>query len=433
MTNRLILPVILISIALLSWCVYRDNLVESQGTGDLVNRVVGARLQKDGYLPYFYKWKNTDSGRYRYIDPSPNLKVTSITASPAFHRLLYPIADLPMRSISKIWLIAEYICFLTCCILAWYQAKTVWQKLAVVVCSLLFLFTEGWLNHVQMGQLYIIIPFLATLFYACLQRKDNLILAFLAGTFALLLLQVRANAVFFFIPFLFLVNQFSRSFLLVFLLPAILFCFYFAFSKHEQALWKNYSEAVVESVKLHQDLHPTVQATPPADTLTEREGWTIKEESAAYKKYPFVLHSEQANVFVIARQILHVKIPVIALQLMSLFCVLALGTFFFVRHKQEPFDIVTIALLGYCFYMISDLFSPIYRWQYYTMQWLFPLLLAAATAVKKDKWPVLLMCAGLLLNIVNTSLIKMEHSIGEYLILIGLILFVLTKKTRAYA
>ena len=91
------------------WCIYRDIQIEKEYTGDLRNRIVGARLQKDGHPPYFYKWKNTEN--LRYYDPQnfDALKVSNITATPFFHQLLYPLADLEQRTISKIWLSVEYL------------------------------------------------------------------------------------------------------------------------------------------------------------------------------------------------------------------------------------------------------------------------------------------------------------------------------------
>ena len=72
--------------------------------------------------------------------------------------------------------------------------------------------------------------------------------------------------------------------------------------------------------------------------------------------------------------------------------------------------------------MISDFFSPIARHIYYTVQWSFPLLLAAT--LYKPKYNLLygLLLLGLVLNLIDTSYIKMEHTIGEYIWMIGFIL-----------
>jgi hypothetical protein len=61
------------------------------------------------------------------------------------------------------------------------------------------------------------------------------------------------------------------------------------------------------------------------------------------------------------------------------------------------------------------------------VQWLFPLLIAATVYNPAHKWLYGGLLAGLLLNILNTDFIKMEHTIGEYLILVILLYMSLTK------
>src|SRR5438445_9849442 len=87
--------------AVLAYALYRDIRVEQRYYGsDLRNRVVGARLIKDGRSPYFYKWRIADG--VRYYDPDnfdpdncEHDSISVITATPFFHHLLSPIADQP--------------------------------------------------------------------------------------------------------------------------------------------------------------------------------------------------------------------------------------------------------------------------------------------------------------------------------------------------
>jgi hypothetical protein len=117
------------------------------------------------------------------------------------------------------------------------------------------------------------------------------------------------------------------------------------------------------------------------------------------------------------------------LQTLSLCLILGVLGAFFLRHRGAgEYTLPQVAILGYCLYMISDLFSPITRWQYYTVQWLFPLLLAAAVYDRRDKWAFLLLMTGLGLNIINIDRIGIEHSLGEYLMLAALISLSFTRK-----
>lgn len=72
--------------------------------------------------------------------------------------------------------------------------------------------------------------------------------------------------------------------------------------------------------------------------------------------------------------------------------------------------------------MISDLCSPFYRFQYNTTQWLFPLLLAAAHYNRQYKKIYALIAAGLLLNIVEIHSIPFEHTAGEWLFFLAVLL-----------
>jgi hypothetical protein len=84
------------------------------------------------------------------------------------------------------------------------------------------------------------------------------------------------------------------------------------------------------------------------------------------------------------------------------------------------------AIFGFCLFMIADLFSPIYRHQYYTVQWILPLMLAASVfSLWRKGWYALLLTA-LLLNCIHLPFIKMGNTIGEYLFLFVLLALVLT-------
>jgi hypothetical protein len=119
----------------------RDILLEKQYCGDLRGRVVGARLIKDGKSPYFYKWKKEDSTRY--YDPAnfTTFKVSNLTGTPFLHHLLFPLAELPERRISLIWLTFEYFIFFGMVALALLYCNTDRQRQAVLIFSCLFLLT----------------------------------------------------------------------------------------------------------------------------------------------------------------------------------------------------------------------------------------------------------------------------------------------------
>jgi hypothetical protein len=407
----------------------RDLVLEQTGPLDLRNRVVGARLQMDGKSPYTYKWAEGDT--LRYYDPvNMGTGASTCTASPFFHTLLYPIANLPQRTISYIWFFVEYALLFICGLLALRLAKNDHQKIAVAITLALFLFTEAWKNHIVTGQLYLFIPCLTMAFYYCIRKRDNYASAFLAGLFAIVLVLIRPNAVVFFIPFLFLISDYTRKYLLVLLIPVIMLpACYFSFKNNRNYL-TSYTYALQESIKLHQSYFYPKKPNPPFKMVyfPEWEGWkraTMDSLIIAIQPHKY---SDHGNVFVVYRAITKKHMPISIMNLLSVLFILGFaGICYMLRKTQKHIELPNIAIFGFCLYMISDLFSPIWRHQYYTTQWLFPLLLAAAVYHKTNKRVYALLLAGLVLNIVNSTSMKMEHTIGEYLMLFTFIYLSLMK------
>ena len=413
------------------YAVYRDIRLERRCYGsDLRNRVVGARLIRDGRSPYFYKWDKSDG--VRYYDPDNDNtdqreggRLSVITATPFFHQLLYPISELPQLRIFQLWLVLEYGALISMAVFFFWLARTPARRSAVLIIAVLFLFTEAWYIHIYYGQYYLFIPFFVLLFYWFVQNPKNLLMAGAAGLVAIMLILVRPNALLFFLPFLFLCKTYTRSYLIVFSIPILLLASWSFLDKNEVGLWKDYEQAVAQHTVAHLHLNPFINATHQP-SFTDWEG--INGER---KPQPAIKdgENENGNFFLFFRRIYAPGLGLPALQTLSLCLILGLMGAFFFRHRVDgEYTLPQVAILGYCLYMISDLFSPIYRWQYYTVQWIFPILLAAAVYDRRDKWAFLLLMTGLGLNIINIDRISIEHSLGEYLMLAGLISLSFSRK-----
>jgi hypothetical protein len=415
-----------------SFCIWRDVKLEKQYPADLRNRVVGARLQMDGRPPYFYKWKPEDG--FRYYDPikADTTFTNAITASPFLHHLLFPIANLPQRQISRIWLGVEYCMFLLCLLFAFSFTKNIEQQWAVTITGALFLFTEAWLTHIYYGQTYIIIPFLSFVFLFFFQRKDHFVFAFLAGLAAVILFLSRPTMILFFLPFLFLLKKYSYKYLLVFLVPVFILLGYSLLNKNERSFWLDYRNAIAAHIADEQrdDYTARNMAFKPV-TYQTWEGWDRRSIEKAEAAHPVHLTLEYAGVQNLVKAIFHTKTPLIILNICFAAIIASLMIIFFLRHKHAPaLHIALAAIFGFCLYMISDFFSPVLRRQYYTVQWAFPLLLCSAFYNQKLRILYLLLVAGLLLNILNTPYIKIRHTIGEYLILFTLLWMCLSRQSR---
>lgn len=431
-SNKAVLVTGCVFLIALCLALFRDISLEKIYPNDLRNRVVGARLQKDGKAPYFYNWHQGDS--IRYYDPNGSVGngVSNITASPFFHTLLYPLAELQQRTISRIWLLLEYLMILITGFLAYRLARNNAQKNFVLIAFILFIYTEGWKYHIAIGQNYLVLPFLAMVFYYCITKPESRIAAFIAGLSAISLVLIKPNTVVFFLPFLFLTNAYPRKYLAVLLIPVIVLpTLYFSF-ENNRIYWKQYLEAVKESIKVHQDFPLEDQAPVPVakvPQLKQWEGWDMDKAHKHELSNNIRLYSEHGNVFVIYSHALKKRLSVDTMHFLSgLSIVTLLIACFWIRKKYGFIELPNLAILGFCMYMIVDLLLPIWRHQYYTVQWLFPLLIAAAVYRPANRWFYAALLIGLLFNIVNTPLIKMEHTIGEYLLLIVLLCLSLTRK-----
>jgi hypothetical protein len=404
----------------LFFCIRRDTQLERQYTGDLRNRIVGARLQKDGRLPYFYKWSPTDG--LRYYDPQnfDEAKVSNITATPFTHRLLYPLVEKQQRSISQLWLAIEYILLLLTISIALLLAKSRLQRLLVLLLGLMFLLTSAWKVHIAAGQYYIIIPPLCLVFYYFFSRKKFLFNAIITGIIAGSLILIRPNIVFFFLPFLLLWKYQPLRYRILFSI-SVLAILSIAFA--DRALWSDYQHAIGEQLKSHQSNDATVQHNLPDPHFAVWEGWDTKEIVKEANAHPFHIQTEHSNLFVFAKRILSIQWPDwVAVYLPVLFIALLFLLFIKKKRKEMPLPLFSIALLASCLYMLSDLCSPFYRFQYNAVQWLFPLGLAAACYSSRYKKTYLLLLTGVLLNIIEIPAFHFEHTIGEYLLLFGFII-----------
>ncbi len=423
---------IFLGAASLCWCIYRDIKIEKQYTGDLRNRIVGSRLQMDGVSPYFYHWKQSDG--MRYYDPENHdttVKASDVTASPFFHQLLYPIANIQQRVISKLWLLLEYMALLTMTIPALKFAKKNTQKRAILFTSLLFLYSYGWTTNIELGQIYIFIPFLAMVFYFFITRKGLMNAAF-AGICAVSLILMRPNTALFFFPFIFLAKDYSRKYKAVFICSSfvILLC---AFGTRQSRLyWSDYRNAMQEHIKGHQGLDITLQHNAPLIHYAEWEGWDTLQIRSEAAKFRYSHSGENGNVFVFLNLGLHTKISVWALAALGIgFITLIFFAFFKKYSGTHEFNAYSVALVGFCMYMASDVFSPVHRALYNAGQWIFPLLLlASGYSSSFKKTFVITIITGLLLNSLTVRLVPMQNTLGEYLIYAAILGLLFTRKVQ---
>lgn len=398
----------------LTWTITRDLHLIKLTSGDIRNRIVGAHLQKDNKSPYFYKWKNGDGIRYYDPENFNAYAVAASTASPFFHILLYPVAEFPQYTINKIWLALQYLLLAISVFLCIKLTDTVPQKIAVLIAGTGILFTEGWISMIVFGQLYLIPPFLAIAFIYYFKNTKDPVHALISGAVFIIAVLIRPTVLLFFLPFIFLVNKYARHYKILFFIPSVLLLSWILASSTQRQLWADYRNNIREQVKIHYLKDTTFKVNDPDPHYAEWEGMNYNEMVKESKKGWFINHSQDVNFSTLVSDIFHVKLPLPLL--ISLFFITA-GIMFLVfwAAYTDGSTFYNCSLLGYSLYMLCDFFSPINRYQYYAVQWICPLLIAGIIFTFRFRKTYALIVICLILNIINTSFIKMEHTLGEYL------------------
>lgn len=394
----------------------RDTHLIRMGAQDLRNRVVGARLQKDGIAPYFYKWKKKDG--LRYYDPAnfDTLSYANITATPFFHELLHPLAEMKHNDIKKIWLWLHYLFWGIMLVLSISLTKKIVNRLIILGSALAFLFTEAWMNSIAAGQLYLFIPFLFFLFFYFFRKSDNLFFAFFAGVFSVGLVLVRPNSIIAFLPFVFIAGRYTKAFKAFFFLPVLSILLIIVCSKKERDFWQSYYSGIHHHIAFHSGKIFPRQLNENDPEFIDWEGQNMHDMQKEEIEYSYTNNSENGNFFVLVKAVFNINLSPPGLLTLALIVVLAITVLFYLYfNKNGAMHIVNCALVGYCLYMISDLLSPVHRHQYYTVQWLFPLILAGVIFSSKYRLLYTFIFAGLMMNIMNVRAIPMEHTIGEYI------------------
>jgi hypothetical protein len=401
------LPAILV----LWYALTRDIRYSGEYMGDLRNRVVGARIIEDNSSPYFYKWKPGDA--LRYYDPQAfDIYTPSIsTSTPFLHRLLIPLANLPFATAMRVWLVILYVLYFAMVAYAIVIARDAEARLAVVVTALLFLLTNAWELHTKYGQTYLLIPALAMLVVTLWRWPAA------AGCAAAALVMVRPNAVLFVVPLLM-----GREFKWSFVVPGFIALGWVLLSPGERGLWGDYDSMLGEQVKVHQDLGAATRAAVNDPGYLHWEGLDMDTVRARIARDPVHIYSENGNLFVLYRKIVGRRMPLVLLGMLGvLFIGSVMVALVLVRRRFGELEPAQLAIIGFCLYMISDLFSPIYRHAYYGVQWIMPLLLAASLYRARLKVWYLGLLAALLRSIVHLSFLKMGNTLGEYGFLVCLL------------
>lgn len=407
---------ILIAVSSLGWCIYRDIQIEKFYPGDIRNRVTGSRLQMAGISPYFYHSKPGESTWFYDPQNYYRREYSSVTATPFFHQILSPIALLPQRTISRLLLALDYLMALLMGFMALrMKPSTIKQKWAVGVIVLFLLHTYAWTQHVYCGQTYLFIPFLAFLHFYILSRKPAIVNGILAGIVAISLILIRPPAVLYLLPLIFLTKSYPRRFLWSYIISgACLLLIAFA-SPQSRHYWSDYGK-LVKMFAYRTGKARAVKEIP--EMPNNLEGFDFKKVMEHARHFSYHSHDENGNLMVISYHFFHYKVTP---EMLSTGLFITIALFFWIlfrrRVKSKKPTLFWLTLAGFCFYMIAEFFSPVYRHSYNTIQWIFPLILLAGYYTPGyGKVFIIAILTGIFLNAWIFRFMQMQSTIGEYLI-----------------
>ncbi|MBW2368589.1 MAG: DUF2029 domain-containing protein [Deltaproteobacteria bacterium] len=132
------------------------NTLEN-GSVDLRNRVVGARLLAAGADPYRYTWQAGEPETF--LDPISQRARTPenrVSVSPGALAIYAVFSDFHYRSQQLIWLVLQWAAALgTVFLLANSIPQTMDRRFLIMLIALFFLTGESWRFHVERGQIYV--------------------------------------------------------------------------------------------------------------------------------------------------------------------------------------------------------------------------------------------------------------------------------------
>lgn len=414
----------------LLFSIYKDINYAAPMHCDLRNRIVGARIMEDGFSPYFYICKPRGLVRYQNFGNYSSV-VSSATASPFFHFIIEPIADLAQFQINIIWMFIEYLSLVGCFLLAFFSIdKSNRNKKALLAFTIvtLFTFTIGWRLHVYSGQNYIFIPLLAMASLYCINRGHKTFDILMFAIFSSSLILIRPVTVLFFLPFLFFSKVYFKWGLATFLAIAVYVMFVF-YSPVQKINWTDYFKAIPIHINNHQNIAVSnlgnASTAQPFLQINQFEGIDMQWQGNNHFHDNIAILFESSNLYVFYNKYANDKLSIRTMTTIGLLAVvlLLLPLFWFIKHNSYCSPTRLFAL-GFVIYDVFTFCLPVLRFNYYWVEFLFPLLIIIIGMKKLYALPVLLSAIGLYLNIFAPTWMPARQNVGELLILIAVLSYV---------
>ena len=155
------------------------------------------------------------------------------------------------------------------------------------------------------------------------------------------------------------------------------------------------------------------------------EGFDIAAIRASKARDSIQSRNEHGNFFVLYKLAFKRQLPEAWLLAGSLLSTLLILLVFYFCTMPGNRSLYQCMLAGFVIYMMLEMFLPTHRHQYNTVQFLFPLLLAAMHIRQVKPIAAGLIAPGLLLNIIGWEIFPMKNTVGELLMLAGFLFAVM--------
>lgn len=330
------------------------------GGTDLRNRIVGARLMRMGYSPYFYKWHPADGERL--LDPNdiPTRLANGNTVTPAVFLMNYPFTNLNYPSIRLAWTTVQLLMIFG---LVWmmkkrYRGNTPLFAAAVVILGLLA--NNYWFLNVEKGQIHVFYVFFFALMYF-IYTANWRHAEFISGLIGGLFLFFRPFAGIIFLGFLLhgKINWLKGwltgvlAGLFIFVMPNV-------------PVWKDYFRAMEEYGNECLGKGHHIPNTVAASFPSEIEGTRNLGRFQAFNI------TNLPAIYGVVKRFGIEYTPIFSYLTCGIIFLLLSFLFFKQKENSSPIHLFLFAFLAY---MVAELFMLAWRNPYAVISWIFPLFL----------------------------------------------------------
>jgi Glycosyltransferase family 87 len=332
---------------------------------DFRTRVVGARVVLAGKDPYFFNWRPGLPDTF--IDPQvqPNAKNSRLTVTPSALMLHLPFAKYAYLNQKIIWLIFQWIAFLSTIIIFLSQSDSMGKSYLIGLLSICFAYSFFWKLHIERGQLYIFYIALLSMAWF-LAKKGSHILRIFSGLIMGFTVCLRPPVALVLLPFI----LHRQWWIILGSAIGVVFGFILPIPWSGLSIWKSYFSSMGQIAKY---------------LGANRVLGVSSGNSATGEIYPKII--EDLNFMALSKDIPDTNSSLQNVLMMTgldetqhiqniiLFLFVVLSGFITWKFSSKKLPNNLLFLQGIVIYLLLEFFLPTPRYSYNDVQWLLPLLL----------------------------------------------------------